>query len=161
MNNKNSIYGIIGIFLLALTTFIVPKDVMDYTYFYFFLVLSFYVVIWIFILKYMKSNNLSDYEHQIYDYLIYELIYLLALPGIFYLLMYNIGESVWHIPFLEKSYLIIISTMTFFRVVLFKTKHAPMASFSVLSLCPLLNVIIINQIFFVWYIANFMSNGYR
>ena len=90
MKNWNSMYGMIVILLLALSTFFVPKSLISFSYILFFLVLSFYVVIWIVILKYMKSNNLSDYEHQAYDYLIYELIYLLALPLIFYLLMYNI-----------------------------------------------------------------------
>lgn len=154
MNNRNSIYGILGIILLALSTYLAPNDLINYSYILFFLVLSFYVVIWILILKYLKNNNLSDYEHQTYDYLIYELIYLLGLPIIFYLLLFNVGESVWHIPFLEKTYLIMLALLTFFRVVLFKTKHAAMASFSVLSLCPLLNIIIVNQIFFIWYIAN-------
>ena len=154
MINNDSKYGIMLYFLLIFATFFVPRGLMNFTYNYFLLVVGFYIVSWIMILVYLHRNNKSDYDYQMYDFLIFDLLYIFGLPIILYSIMFNLGEDIWQYPVLEKVYLTCLIFIGSIKVITFRTKHSGIVQFSILVFFPLANLIIINQIFSIWYIIN-------
>ncbi len=140
--------------VLLLTTFLVPNQVIDYSYFPFFLILIFYTGVWYIVLK-------SIYKNSGEDLFLYDIYYVLGLPGIIYLLSFNINVELWHIESLKIVHLFLLGLLIILRITLYKTKHVNMVRVAVVYLLPLGNFIILNQLFTSWYIWNFLSHGYK
>ena len=138
ITDKLSVSNALSIYVvLLLTTFVVPDQVIDYSYFPFFLILIFYTGV------------------------LYDVYYVLGLPGIVYLLSFNINLELWHIESLQIVHLFLLGLLIVLRITLYKTRHVNMVRVAVVYLLPLGNFIILNQLFASWYIWNFLSHGYK
>ena len=59
--------------VLFLTTFFVKRNLTQYSHAWFMVVIGFYIVVLIYICKYLNRNIKSEYEFQQYDYLLIQL----------------------------------------------------------------------------------------
>lgn len=140
--------------MLLITTFFIPNNIIDYTYFPFFLILIFYTGVWYIVLK-------SIYKNSGEELFVYDLYYVLGMPGIIYLISFNIDIKLWNIESLQNIHLFLLGLLIVLRIVLYKTRHINMVRVAVVYLLPLGNFIILNQLFTSWYIWNFLSHGYK
>ena len=151
--------AIYGTMLLAIL--LVPKNVLEYTYYPFLAVNMVFIVSWLFLIKFLKNGIHKEYEYQRIDYMFYDLVKIIGLPIIFYTIMFYLGFDLWKAKVVEYIYLFCLISLVLFKILLYKTKHAGMVRFSTIVLTPLINLVIINQMLTIWFIYNFMSNGYR
>ncbi len=155
ITEKLSITNALTIYIiLLLTTFLVPDKVIDYSFLPFFLILIFYTAIWYVVLK-------SIYRNSGEELFLYDIYYVLGLPGIIYLLAFNINLKLWHIESLQIVHLFFLGLLIVLRIFLYRTRHVNMVRVAVVYLLPLGNFIILNQLFTSWYIWNFLSHGYK
>ncbi len=159
--NTHTKYSLLAYITLVCSIFLIPKSFIYYSYFPYLFIIGGYIFVWIMILRYMRNNNDMEYSWISIDILVFDLIYILGLPIIFNLLMYHAGEELWPIHVLANIYYICIGIITVIKIISFKTRHSGMVRFSILILFPLANLVVINQIFNVWYIINYMSAGFN
>ena len=159
--NTHTKYSLLAYITLVCSIILIPKNFIYYSYFPYLLIIGGYIFVWVKILRYMRNNNDMEYDWISLDILIFDLLYILGLPIIFNLLMYRAGEELWPIHILAYIYYICIGIIAIIKVISFKTRHAGMVRFSILFLFPLANLVVINQIFNVWYVINFLSGGYN
>ena len=150
---------IIGYSVLLLTVFLIPNNVFEYGYMLFSFIIVLIVGSWIYLLYYLYHESTSVMKIQDKNLFIFDLLYILGLPIYFYILVVlkdlELFPATW-LYYLHIGFLFIVA---FIKVFLIKTRHAQIIRVSVVFLFPLMNIILIQQIYSIWYIAQYYSQG--
>lgn len=153
----------LGLFiLLALTAFIVPKNIMDLPRFWFMLLVGLYIYLWYKILKRLWYQLNDNDPKDNWDFLIYDLIYILGLPIIFNIIMLKVGRGLFEDPFWFYAYYGFVGIIVLMKFILMasKSKHYYVFRYAITMLFILGNLIVVNQILNMWYGLNFMGQGF-
>jgi hypothetical protein len=148
--------------VLAGLMFLVPASIMNLTYFWFLAFVAIIVFIWYKILRklWYKLNDNDPKDN--WDYLVYDLIYILGLPIIFNIVMFKVGRNLFNEPLYFYAYYIIVGVIVVMKLLLMAsvTKHYYIFRFAITILFVLGNAIIVNQIMNMWYGINFLGQGF-
>ena len=85
IRKNNSIIGFIFYILMFATALTMPRSIFWINYTVFVGIILFFVAAWIVLLLYLRQNLVHDYENQMMDYYVFDLIYLWGLPIIIFL----------------------------------------------------------------------------
>ncbi len=159
--NTHSKIGLLIFLGMIGACFLVPTDFFEYSYYWFSLVVIVPIIILGFMLRYLHKNNNMEYNYVRYDVLVFDLLYMLALPILYTVLMARTGRPLWHLPYIGEIYYIGLGIITILKLVSVSNRHAGIARFSIIVGFPLINLIVINQVYSVWYIWTYWSLGYK
>ena len=81
--------------LLALSAFLVPKNFVTYNQFVFTFIIVAYVFGWYRVLRYLWFRSNSNDDKYRWDFLVYDLIYILGLPIILNIMMIKVGRPLF------------------------------------------------------------------
>lgn len=159
IRGKNSIIGVLFYILLFATALTMPREIFWINYSMFVGIVLFFVVSWLILLLYLRQNLVHDYENQMMDYYVFDLIYLWGLPIIIFLFISRTGWPIYQSIFIFYFHFISLLIFTFFRTVLFNTRHGGVMRLIVKFTFPMINLLIIDRIFNIRWIID-QAGGY-
>jgi len=146
--------------LLALSAFLVPKNFVTYNQFVFTFIIVAYVFGWYRVLRYLWFRSNSNDDKYRWDFLVYDLIYILGLPIILNIMMIKVGRPLFVHAYIAWIYYLAISIILPVKLLMMRTRFYYMVRFVILMLFFLLNVVVIQQIFNIWYGVHFLGQGF-
>ena len=148
--------------LLALTALMVPKNIMDLSRFWFNLMIAAYVFLWYKNLRrlWFKVNDNDPRDN--WDFLIYDLIYILGLPIIFNLIMFKVGRGLFNSTLQYVFYYGILGFIVILKFALMgsRSKHYYVFRYVITVLFVMGNIVVINAILSMWFGMNFLGQGF-
>lgn len=148
--------------LLALTALLVPSNIMELSRFWFYIVIGLYVYLWYKNMRRLWYKINDNNPDDNWDFLIYDLIYILGLPIIFNLIMFKVGRGLFEEPLYFWAYYGMVGFIVLLKFVLMKSKSKNYYVFRyVITILFIMgNIIVINQILNMWYGLNYLGQGF-
>lgn len=153
----------IGLYLLlAFSAFLVPESVMDLPYILFLVLIGGYTYFWFKNLRKLYFQLNENHPKDNWNFLVYDLIYILGLPVIFNIIMFKVGRNLFNDMFYAYGYYLFVGVSVFVKLLLManKGKAYYVFRFVITLLFITGNLFIINQIFYMWHGINFMGQGF-
>lgn len=145
---------------LALSALLVPNNFVHYSQVAFTFLIGVYVILWYKILRYLWFRTNSQDDKDRWDYLIFDIIYIVGLPIILNLMVVGIGRGLFVELYMAVIYYLVVVVILLVKLALMKSRVYHMVRFVITLLFLMMNVIVLQQIFNIWYGVNYLGQGF-
>lgn len=145
---------------VAVSALLVPKGFVYFHQVWFTLTVAFFVFLWFKVLRFLYFRiNMEDDSYR-WDMLVYDSIYILGLPIIINIMVIGIGRPLFVNFYMAVIYYLAVVVVMLVKLIMMRTQYYYMVRFVLTVLFILMNVVIVQQVFNIWYGLNQLGQGF-